>query len=435
MIKPDCFYGLLALLLICSCKEESIPEVFQPSFAYEAYIHSLEQTKLLDSELGEQFVQASDAALTNPIPITTPYQEHFYFQAESPKAYGFQFEGLRGEKVSIEIKPPAVEKGRLFIDLFRLDDESNIGMTYIASATENSYQLAFEPRNTHRYLLRVQAELLHSGNYTLTIVNKSSYDFPVSGGKNHDIGSFFGDPRDGGRRKHHGIDIFARKHTPIVSPANGTVRFAGEKGLGGRVVWLRDVRYERALYFAHLESIYVETGDEVAIGDTIGTVGNTGNARTTPPHLHFGIYESGPIDPYDFVANQRPRLKEINVDDRLVGTLARVNSNLTKTIWPQDTLVKISKHQVVKIESAGYQTYRARMPNGSYISISSRHLEPLNPIETKSLTGTFFAKSDSSSIVLGRLKSPETFDILGFNQNYQLVRNNDFQGWVTTYSP
>jgi murein DD-endopeptidase MepM/ murein hydrolase activator NlpD len=56
------------------------------------------------------------------------------------------------------------------------------------------------------------------------------------------------------------------------------------------------------LYFAHLETREVERGDQVRAGQQIGTVGNTGNARYTRPHLHFGIYSSGPIDPFHFIA-------------------------------------------------------------------------------------------------------------------------------------
>jgi peptidoglycan LD-endopeptidase LytH len=34
----------------------------------------------------------------------------------------------------------------------------------------------------------------------------------------------------------------------------------------------------------------------------VGYVGNTGNAARTPPHLHFGVYERGAVDPWPFVA-------------------------------------------------------------------------------------------------------------------------------------
>jgi peptidoglycan LD-endopeptidase LytH len=58
-----------------------------------------------------------------------------------------------------------------------------------------------------------------------------------------------------------------------------------------------------ALYYAHLHDQLVRAGTFVSTGDTLGTVGNTGNAQSTPPHLHFGIYAGGEgaIDPEAFI--------------------------------------------------------------------------------------------------------------------------------------
>lgn len=58
---------------------------------------------------------------------------------------------------------------------------------------------------------------------------------------------------------------------------------------GGKVVWMRDEARGMSLYYAHLDSQHVAAGAYVRPGDTLGFVGKTGNARTTPPHLHFGI--------------------------------------------------------------------------------------------------------------------------------------------------
>jgi peptidoglycan LD-endopeptidase LytH len=114
----------------------------------------------------------------------------------------------------------------------------------------------------------------------------------------------FGDPRDGGRRRHEGVDIFAKRGTPVLSASSGVVTRVGEGGLGGRVVWVWDPARSLLLYYAHLQEQLVSTGTRVRAGEPIGTVGNTGNARTTPPHLHFGIYRrgAGAIDPEAFIA-------------------------------------------------------------------------------------------------------------------------------------
>jgi hypothetical protein len=68
-------------------------------------------------------------------------------------------------------------------------------------------------------------------------------------------------------------------------------------------VWLADAAHGEHLYYAHLDKQLVRAGQRVRAGDTLGLVGNTGNARTTAPHLHFGIYRSGQgaVDPLPFV--------------------------------------------------------------------------------------------------------------------------------------
>lgn len=119
-----------------------------------------------------------------------------------------------------------------------------------------------------------------------------------------DLQSVFGDPRDAGRRQHEGVDISARRGTPVLSATNGVVMRVAETTLGGRVIWIFDTSRGLRLYYAHLDEQLVTTGQRVNAGDVLGTVGNTGNARTTPPHLHFGIYErgTGALDPYWFIA-------------------------------------------------------------------------------------------------------------------------------------
>jgi hypothetical protein len=77
------------------------------------------------------------------------------------------------------------------------------------------------------------------------------------------------------------------------------------------------------LYFAHLETRDVERGDIVKAGQIIGTVGNTGNARSTAPHLHFGIYSNGPIDPFHFIAQTDTIADRIAGDAQLLGSLVR----------------------------------------------------------------------------------------------------------------
>lgn len=124
--------------------------------------------------------------------------------------------------------------------------------------------------------------------------------FPVSG-DNHFFNDW-GQPRNGGRT-HEGTDIFAKIGTPVVAPAAGRLKIhpigpTNPNTLGGNSasVTEADGTY---YYFAHLSAF--QGGDRnVAAGDVIGFVGDTGNAKGTTPHLHFEVHPQGggPINPY-----------------------------------------------------------------------------------------------------------------------------------------
>lgn len=100
-------------------------------------------------------------------------------------------------------------------------------------------------------------------------------------------------------RTHEGIDIFADRGTPIQSTTQGIVSKVGNNNLGGRVVVVVGPG-GAGHYYAHLED-YAEIApnDWVEAGDVIGYVGDSGNAKGTPPHLHYGIYINGSaVNPY-----------------------------------------------------------------------------------------------------------------------------------------
>jgi murein DD-endopeptidase MepM/ murein hydrolase activator NlpD len=119
------------------------------------------------------------------------------------------------------------------------------------------------------------------------------------------VGSSFGSARDSGRRRHEGIDIFAPRGTPVIAAVDGWVTRQTSNRLGGKVVWLWAPARRVSLYYAHLDEHAVTPGERVTAGDIIGYVGNTGNARHTPAHLHFGVYAAlaGAVDPSPFVVD------------------------------------------------------------------------------------------------------------------------------------
>jgi murein DD-endopeptidase MepM/ murein hydrolase activator NlpD len=100
---------------------------------------------------------------------------------------------------------------------------------------------------------------------------------------------------------HQGIDIFAPAGTPLLAAERGVVTRVGSGRLGGLTVWLRGGS-GTAWYYAHLQSHQpgLEPGTEVEAGDVIGYVGNSGNAVSTPPHVHLEIHPvgGGPVNPY-----------------------------------------------------------------------------------------------------------------------------------------
>lgn len=112
----------------------------------------------------------------------------------------------------------------------------------------------------------------------------------------------WGFPRSGGRT-HKGTDMFARKGTPLVAVGNGSVRLY-TNNLGGTVARV-NTDYGFSFYYAHMDGYApgIRTGQRVSVGQTIGYVGNTGNAIGTSPHLHFQIHPGGgaPVNPYPTV--------------------------------------------------------------------------------------------------------------------------------------
>ncbi|MHB0971630.1 MAG: M23 family metallopeptidase [Thermoanaerobaculia bacterium] len=123
---------------------------------------------------------------------------------------------------------------------------------------------------------------------------------PILGMSQNDLVDSYGAPRDGGRRKHRGIDIFAPRGAEVVAVADGTVSFVGNQRKGGKVVWLVGDD-GTSYYYAHLDrwSDDISDGMQVSRGTVLGYVGNSGNARRSSPHLHFAVNANEEsINPY-----------------------------------------------------------------------------------------------------------------------------------------
>lgn len=98
---------------------------------------------------------------------------------------------------------------------------------------------------------------------------------------------------------HHGLDIGAKIGTPVKAANSGKVSFAGTRDIYGKTVIIDHADGKQTLY-AHLSKFNVKKGQEVAKGQVIAFVGNTG--RTTGPHLHFAIMQGDETyDPLKFL--------------------------------------------------------------------------------------------------------------------------------------
>jgi murein DD-endopeptidase MepM/ murein hydrolase activator NlpD len=130
----------------------------------------------------------------------------------------------------------------------------------------------------------------------------AGFVFPVGGP--HSYSDTFGAPRMFGTayaHLHQGTDVFAAHGTPLLACERGVLLKIGSDVLGGTKLWLVGASGTR-YYYAHLSAFAegVAEGKVVQAGDVVGFVGNTGNAATTPAHLHFEVHPNGgpAVNPY-----------------------------------------------------------------------------------------------------------------------------------------
>jgi murein DD-endopeptidase MepM/ murein hydrolase activator NlpD len=131
---------------------------------------------------------------------------------------------------------------------------------------------------------------------------------PIQTVKKGQITNTWHAPRSGDRL-HEGQDIFAPRGTPIHSATSGYVYSISKNPLGGQTISVVGAG-GRVYYYAHLDSYAREIaeGDYVTTRTVLGYVGTTGNARGTPPHLHFGVYTTaGAIDPLPLLADGKAK--------------------------------------------------------------------------------------------------------------------------------
>jgi murein DD-endopeptidase MepM/ murein hydrolase activator NlpD len=136
---------------------------------------------------------------------------------------------------------------------------------------------------------------------------------PVAGVPASKLSDDWGDPREDGRRLHHGTDILAPQGTPVIAAADGTIEKLFQSVKGGTTLYERSPDGQWQYYYAHLSGYApgVHEGQKVRAGDPIAYVGDTGDAPPGVYHLHFGLsfmrpgdgwWQGQAVNPYPLLA-------------------------------------------------------------------------------------------------------------------------------------
>lgn len=440
------FVSGLSLLFSACSPSTVLRRVIPPAFPHAEYAESLRQAGLDQTALGRDWLAAAERALYATVIVTLPYHESGYFAPDEPIAVAYRFDARRGQRLRIEVKLEASEPGRLFIDLFRHGPGSGSNPPeHVASAPAGAHRLEFETTHDGAYVLRLQPELLRGGRYTLTQDALASLRFPVLGKDSRAVTSTFGVERDGGQREHHGIDIVAPRGTPILSASDGVVSTVAVTDVGGKVVWVSDPARDVSLYYAHLDTQSVSPGGRLRRGDVLGTVGNTGNARTTVPHLHFGIYHrrDGPIDPLPFVHEPPARPLPRPVDTSALGTWRRIDDpSITLSISPVNRsagAVALPRNTVVRVHGVAARWYRVRLPDDrtGFVPVAATRAAdvPLRS-ERRAVASPIRDRPTPTAAALGYMDPGRPVPVLGGFDDYLLVRTASGRvGWLASEGP
>ncbi len=360
------FVSLFLILLVGCSRRTAVGSLFSTLSPHERYEKSLRSANLNQTDLGQRWLSAAERSLHDTLTVTLPFREVGYFAAERPRAASFRYAVRTGQRIQITLRssPQSV-----FLDAFEVTNDTTFRP--VASA-DSALHLSYQVERDGVHALRIQPELLQNLSYELTLEAKPSLNFPVAGQSSRAVGSFFGAPRDGGARSHQGVDIFAPRGTPVVAASDGVVSSRTSSGLGGKVVWLATGGggTPRAnQYYAHLDSQAVRPAQRVWVGDTLGWVGNTGNARFTPPHLHFGVYRRGrgAVDPFPFIDNAAPEPPSVETDTALLKLSARVSATAANLREAPTTRSAVTgtydQHTLLRLLGTTGKWFRAELPD------------------------------------------------------------------------
>jgi hypothetical protein len=426
---------------IAGCEQvEVVQDGFRDLTPHEAYAARLTDAGLGETALARDWVDAGASALREAAPVSLPFREEGFIAPEDPGAMAYRVTIGRGQKLTATVELDSDDDTRVFVDLFRLASDGDDPPRPVISSETVPGDFVHEPWRGGDFVLRLQPELLRGGRYRVTLKLDAQLAFPVDGYGMLAVQSVFGADRDAGRRSHDGVDIFARRGTPVLATSAGIVNGVEITNLGGKVVWLRDPVRQANIYFAHLDSQHVANGQRVAPGDTLGFVGNTGNARTTPPHLHFGIYRrgEGPVDPAPFLRPPRGELVATTADLDRLGTWVRLRDDgirLRSAPGLRTPVVReLEQYTPLRVLGGSGDFFRVRLPDGVQGYVAARLTEDADlPLGSQVVASaeSMHARPTSGSPTVARIDEGTEVPVLGRYGGYLYTRTSEGSvGWV-----
>lgn len=354
-LKPAIFLLIILMIfLACDGLKESMSKVFDTS-ARAKYERQFSGPDSLMTQWKVEYTRAAG----NSLEISDGFGFTAFSDNNDLHAYGYSLPLTQGDEVRITVSSHNPTT-KFFIDVYSLD---NSDKTSESELLKNGL-FAKVIERTGVYRLVIQPEIMHQGDFTVSIYTHPSLGFPVAGKGNKDAQSFWGAARDSGARRHEGVDIFAARGTPVVAVTDGYITRTGNSGLGGKQVWQRDGIFGYSYYYAHLDSIIATDGRQVKAGDTLGLVGSTGNAEGGAPHLHFGIYGSGgAVDPFPFI-RQRSETKAAAAA-RPSGSVVKPGTNIRSGPGTDYEILAVpAELSEAKILAGSGKWFHVRLENG-----------------------------------------------------------------------
>jgi peptidoglycan LD-endopeptidase LytH len=383
---------------------------------YESYVKSLEISGISKSTMGKKWISSGENALLKPNEsIKFPFKSEIFFREITPTAISYIMKYEENAKLTFKITSKGKDNNGIYVDIF----ENNPNKSRIKNFYVKDTIFVYENNDSQNLILRIQPQLLVNQYVVVEIIENPKLAFPVKNGKNKDIQSYWGVDRDGGRRKHEGVDIFSKKGTPILAVEDGVISQVGTNNLGGKVVWQRLGLFGQSIYYAHLDSQTVSAGQNVKKGDVVGFMGNTGNAKYTPSHLHFGIYTgSGAIDPILYILKRDTIPPKMKLSEKYLG-----NEVIGKNENSQTPVNVLS----VSSGAINYTDYLGNIQNVNQLTINSLVKTRYKP---SPIVQNIIDEPSAEGVPISKFNADENFMILGYLDNYLYVEQNDVKGWI-----